>query len=221
MIYGIIYKIVNNINNKIYIGQTTQLIKARFRDHCNLRKSIEKSAIRCAIKKYGKENFIITEIDNSINKEDLDKKEIFWINCYNSLCPNGYNLSLGGNGGGKMSSLTKEKISKIQTGKKSTAIWTNESRQRQSYNMLGDKNHRFGKYHSFETKQRMSLSHKGIPTPATCRPVICIETNKKYNSCREASKDIGICERQLFRLLKTKKKSIKYGVSFVLIGEIK
>ena len=49
----IIYKITNSINGKIYIGQTRQALKERFRQHCKAKTG----AISFSIKKYGKENF--------------------------------------------------------------------------------------------------------------------------------------------------------------------
>lgn len=89
----IIYKITNNINNKIYIGQTTTSIKERFRGHC---KKIGDSAICRAILKYGKDNFKIEEIYKTDTIEDLNEKEIFYIMELNTICPNGYNIRSGG-----------------------------------------------------------------------------------------------------------------------------
>ena len=46
---------------------------------------------------YPKENFnfeVIEEVENSL----LNEREIYWISFYNSLVPNGYNLTAGGEG---------------------------------------------------------------------------------------------------------------------------
>ena len=96
---GVIYKITNKINHKIYIGQTRVTEPQRWQQHvwyannCPNRDSL----LLCyAIRKYGKENFqreIIEECDNDL----LNKREIYWINYYNSTDKNvGYNLTLGG-----------------------------------------------------------------------------------------------------------------------------
>lgn len=91
----IIYKITNTLNNKIYIGQTTQSMSARFSSHC--RKKVGRSYLTDAIKKYGKENFLIEQIDSAETIEELNKKEEYWISYYNSTNKNiGYNLMSGG-----------------------------------------------------------------------------------------------------------------------------
>lgn len=214
MIYGRIYKITNTVNQKVYVGQTIQALEARFRDHCNLKKSTERSAIRFSIQKYGRGNFKIEEIDQAESQDELNKKEIYWIGRLNCLCPNGYNLSLGGNGGGKLHESTKRKISDNQKGRPSTAVWSVETRQRLSKMMTGMGNHRFGISDSEETRLRKSLSHKGKQTTWSCVPLRCIETGQEYPSWVEAAKQTGISSRHLCWLIKNKKRSRKYGMSF-------
>lgn len=86
-----IYKITNIQNNKVYIGQTIRPIKDRLNRHINdaLNNILDTHFAR-AIRKYGKENFIIEEIDNANNQEELNQKEQYWIRYYNST-KNGYN----------------------------------------------------------------------------------------------------------------------------------
>ena len=86
-----IYKITNIQNNKVYIGQTIRPIKDRFHRHLNdaLNNVLDTHFAR-AIRKYGKENFIIEEIDSAIDQDELNKKEQYWINYYNSV-NDGYN----------------------------------------------------------------------------------------------------------------------------------
>ena len=43
-----------------------------------------------AIRKYGKDNFIIEQIDQAQTQDELNKKEQYWIQYYNSV-QNGYN----------------------------------------------------------------------------------------------------------------------------------
>lgn len=82
-----IYKITNLINNKIYIGQSIH-IERRWTEHCRPSAS---SLISNAIKKYGSNNFSF-EIIEICNKEILNEREAYWIQFYNSLKPNGYNI---------------------------------------------------------------------------------------------------------------------------------
>lgn len=108
---GIIYKITNIINNKVYIGQTVNTIKQRWNKHCH---SNGCRSLYNAILKYGKENFNI-EIIETLPIEELDEREIYWINYYKSNNKKfGYNILLGGNLGRKgFSKLNKEQINEI------------------------------------------------------------------------------------------------------------
>ena len=86
-----IYKITNVQNNKVYIGQTIRPIQDRFHRHINdaLNNILDTHFAR-AIRKYGKDNFIIEQIDQAQTQDELNKKEQYWIQYYNSV-QNGYN----------------------------------------------------------------------------------------------------------------------------------
>lgn len=84
-----IYKIINNINGKIYIGQSNNP-QRRFKEHIN---DEGDSLIHNAIKKYGEENFSFEIIEGPI--ENFNEREKYWIKVYDSYT-NGYNMTLGG-----------------------------------------------------------------------------------------------------------------------------
>lgn len=90
----IIYKITNKLTGKCYIGQTSRTLSTRWKEHCNQNYCI----VDKVIKKYGKDNFSIEEIDCAETLDELNSKEIYWINYYNSKVPNGYNIADGGAG---------------------------------------------------------------------------------------------------------------------------
>ena len=98
---GYIYKITNITNNKIYIGQTCRSINLRWLDHCYASKYPSHKDYECplhrAIRKYGNKNFKVEEIDTASSLEELNEKEIYYIQKYNSY-KKGYNASLGGFG---------------------------------------------------------------------------------------------------------------------------
>jgi len=103
MYEGYIYKIYNDVNDKIYIGQTIQTIEERLRKHTSDAFTRDTGmAIHAAIRKYGKENFHISEIECIKHKSKkelvslLNKREIDNISLYNTISPNGYNISAGG-----------------------------------------------------------------------------------------------------------------------------
>ena len=111
--FGIIYKVTNKINNKIYIGQTVQPLHIRWQGHCqNINNGNYQMVIKRAIHKYGKENFIIEEIEKC-NQELLNEREKYWISFYNSY-ENGYNSTLGGQDHTKMPKLIKKSIEIIE-----------------------------------------------------------------------------------------------------------
>ena len=93
---GVIYKITNKINGKVYIGQTVQDVKERFYQHCAEKcgEAVANMTIHKAIKKYGKQNFTL-EVIEIVNKSNLNEREIYWIQKYNSYY-NGYNSTKGG-----------------------------------------------------------------------------------------------------------------------------
>lgn len=91
-----IYKITNGINNKCYIGQSNNPMQ-RWVAHKSLAKSnddVGKSAIHDAMRKDGVNNFEFSVIGWY---EDYNEKEKYYIQQYNSLAPNGYNIMEGGN----------------------------------------------------------------------------------------------------------------------------
>lgn len=92
---GLIYIIRNNQNNKVYIGQTTQTLQGRWNDH-RVKSQTYKNDLYVAIREIGLENFTIEEIENNINKEDLNDRESYWILYYNSI-ESGYNMIMPGN----------------------------------------------------------------------------------------------------------------------------
>lgn len=105
---GVIYKITNLINGKIYIGQTVVSEPQRWQAHIwNAYNNPTNDCIYLcnAIKKYGRKNFkreILEEIDNL---DELNDKKIYYIQKYNSTNPEiGYNICIGGGGHAKYSS---------------------------------------------------------------------------------------------------------------------
>lgn len=92
---GLIYKISNTVNDKVYIGQTTRSLQDRWYEH--LKASEKKNnLIYKAMRKYGKENFFISLLEECPD-DKLNEREVYWIEKENS-CRNGYNLTIGGDG---------------------------------------------------------------------------------------------------------------------------
>lgn len=95
-----IYKITNKVNNKIYIGQSINIAE-RWREHRYRYNRVEETSYNYplyrAFRKYTLDNFSF-EIIEECTFEELDKRETYWIQYYNSILPNGYNQNYGGGG---------------------------------------------------------------------------------------------------------------------------
>lgn len=96
---GTIYVIKNKINEKIYIGQTTLSVKERWDSHKKPSTHKQRSSYKLynAINKYGIDNFYYEILEANIPIEELDNKEIAYIENYDSF-KNGYNSTKGGDG---------------------------------------------------------------------------------------------------------------------------
>ena len=91
-----IYQIINDINQKIYVGKTEFSIEKRFKEHCKdaFRERNEKRPLYLAMQKYGVEHFHIELIEETDIPEE---REIYWIEKLGSF-KNGYNATMGGDG---------------------------------------------------------------------------------------------------------------------------
>jgi len=110
----LVYLATNLINGKQYIGYTTKTLPERIKTHvhksrCKLNKHYF-YLFKQALRKYGTDNFKWEILEDCFSKEECCKREIFYISKYNTISPNGYNLTKGGNGG-VQSDDTKLKIS--------------------------------------------------------------------------------------------------------------
>ncbi len=157
----IIYKLLNKINGKCYIGQTIQKLNHRISVHiCGK----DDNPIQRAIKKYGIQSFECSVIDNADLKDILNEKEIYWINFLKTKVPNGYNVTNGGDGRtGKLSEETKIKISQSLKGRhlsektKRKISETNKGKPAGTFNSKGF----LGKHHSDEWKRKIGDARKG------------------------------------------------------------
>ena len=91
---GSIYIIKNTINNKVYIGQTTQTIGIRFTNHKMASRTGEDTKFYHAMRKHGEDKFY-PELLEEVEIEKLNDRERYWIKYYDSYY-NGYNSTLGG-----------------------------------------------------------------------------------------------------------------------------
>lgn len=143
MIKIIIYKITCTSNQKIYTGQTSETLEKRFSRHIGYQKDEHDTKFYRAIKKYGPDKFCIEQIDVAVTQEELDEKELYWINYFDAV-NKGYNTksSKGKCGGDTLSShpnktAISEKIRLSKIGDKNP--------MRRNGGLRGSRNGMFGK----------------------------------------------------------------------------
>lgn len=214
-ISGIIYMIKNRINNKIYIGQTVRSLNDRIDDY---QKGLGNNYLNNSFKKYGFENFEFSIIDTATSIDELNSKEIHWINKYNTTDKNkGYNLEDGGRNS-LLSQETREKMSEARKGKKQTTDWVKKriakagSEEAKKYGRAKTEEERkwlsettpkywLGKTRDEETRKKISQTKKerGFSEKQKevwCKRVIAYDpkTNEvinTYESSTEAAKCLG------------------------------
>lgn len=116
MTNGIIYMFTNKVNGMKYVGQTIRE-RARYRAHINRCESF----IDRAITKYGIENFEYDVLhrcngtrENVIGELNFFEKK--YIKKYDCICPNGYNMTSGGDNPTLLSEESRKRISESHKG---------------------------------------------------------------------------------------------------------
>ena len=153
-----IYCIENVLDGKKYIGLTSRKFARRWIEHkyqLNNNKH-ENPFLQNSWNKHGEENFIfwIVEI---CDKELLSEKEKYYISFLSTQSPHGYNLSSGGMEGCIFSDETRAKLSASRTGEKNWRYGKPNSEETRRKISIGNK----GKKWSDEGKQNMSVARKG------------------------------------------------------------
>lgn len=205
----IIYKITNNVNKKIYIGQTIRTIEERISEHRRHKETIMGRAFR----KYGFDNFSIEVIDIAESMEELNEKETFYIKKFNSLHPNGYNLCYGGN---NTKGYRHKEESKLKM-----------SLNRGRY--FGEDNPFFNRKHTIETRNKMKekfkdnefyqkrCEHLDKVRSIKTRKILNVTTGEKFDSIKEACEKYGIKDgTHISRVCRGKRKSC-FGFVFKYI----
>ncbi len=177
--YGMIYRAFNVETGKSYVGQAVQTTKEnaftrRKREHLRMRNAL-KTPFYSSIKSHGSDTFVWTvlfsssfeafsEETNVTAQNELNAAEIYWISALDCVYPNGYNLRLGGESGGRHSEITKKKIAEKSKGNSS----------------------HLGHMHSPEVRERISAAVKAAfrENPQ----VVSVETGRKISASKKGKK---------------------------------
>lgn len=124
-----IYKITNNINQKVYIGQTKDFGR-RKREHYNHGYGRVNKVLYSAMEKYGNDNFIMEEIE-IVEDEKANEREQYWIEYYDSTNQEkGYNINLSDTSSLENRKLTQEEVISIIEDLKNTNLTYEELAQK-------------------------------------------------------------------------------------------
>jgi len=194
---GIIYKITNLVNGKIYIGQTIRKLNRRISDYKSSIKTFKDKQktkncrIYLALSKYKIDNFNFEIIDYADNENTLNEKEIYWIKFYDSTNKEkGYNLTSGGK---KNFSYTKQTLKLIGDAS--------------SKRNKGKGNPMYGKKSSTEKLEKI---YNAQVESGWIKPIYCYRINgafvDKFRSKHHCNRVLGVDRKSLNEVLKGKYK---------------
>jgi hypothetical protein len=132
--------------------------------------------------KYGIDQFTITPICSTLTREDMGIIEQQLIKEHNSIVPNGYNLTTGGEMSYIVSEQTKEKQRQNNLGKTLSPEHKAKIGRQNSISLKGNTNGKGnkGRVFSKETRQKMSDASKGKPSPRK-GAILSKETRQKMS----------------------------------------
>lgn len=180
-----IYKILNTITNKCYVGSTKNF-KKRWEKHFKDLERQKHSSIKLqrSYNKYGKDAFICEIIEEiPYEKEIILKREQYWINKLDSK-RNGYNVGDASFGDILTYNPNRDLILKKMsiTLKKKAAQLTPEERKRK-WGKSGKMNGMYGRHRTEEEKNHLSKIHLGNKYALGCKR--SEETREKIRKTRE------------------------------------
>lgn len=217
---GVVYKITNLVNGKIYVGQTIRTLERRWYHHvyCALKGGKDKFAR--AIRKYGADAFVPEVLEET---DMLDEKEREFIRLFDSV-KKGYNTKIGGDGGPHHAS-TKKKIARANRKR----VWTKEMRATMSLAIKKWHNKRGFVPKSEEFRRKISEANRGRKMPEASKkhfqeynnkkkkPVLCLDTGEIFESIMAACKKMNLNDGHLRMHLKGRHSHIK-GYCFAYLS---
>ena len=199
-VYGVIYKITNKINGKVYIGLTTQEYVQYINSAYKNKKGKGRPKLFNAIDYYKWSNFTDEIIYELYSKEDLDLFEDACIAAYDSVY-NGYNCKDGGSSG-KHLDKTKEKMSISQTERYKNPEARNKlsvAQLARHKNIDGHKAH-VASHNTAKSKEKRKNANRH-----KMMPCICIQTGQVFENINEASRVMGLYKGNISQQLRGKR----------------
>lgn len=222
---NVIYRIVNLIGGKSYIGKAKNLSKRLKKHQRESRK--KESPLYSAIRKHGWDNFKVEIVEFANRYEDLDSLEIAAIEKFKTLYPEGYNLTKGGTGGDVVTNHpNRETLYENRKGripwnkglKGATVAWNKGTKGVMKPNKTtfkpGAEHPFYGRKQTIETQMKKKLNtdyrkrSENFPWEEKSRkcmkPVLQIlldGTVREWESATTASRELAIAKHLIFQYL--------------------
>ena len=229
-----VYKIINNITNKLYFGYTSTTVDLRWKKHCASKRNFY---ISNCINKYGSENFTVKRLYEFGTAAEAKTTEIYLIARHQTnMCRypegDGMNMTDGGEGShGFRHSLTSiEKMKNVQQNRSQQwkdrisvghkgKILSEEHKlkignsgkgkkwgEAAKKKITGSNNHFYGKHHNEQTKETLRLSKQHL-TKSVRQLTLSGEVIQTFQSIREAGEFINTDIRNIIGACKGRSKS--------------
>ncbi len=187
-----VYKTINKINGKLYIGQHKNT--NNMRTVSGMRYIGSGKILTQAIKKYGRENFDCVILEECKTKDEVDKAEIEWIEKLNPE----YNIHIGGTGGDLFTNNpNKEQIRKNYSMAKKGVKHSKEHRRKikeslQEYWKRADRSKykKWGHSHIDETKKKIGEKSKQMWNSTGFKEKFSLRVSGKKQTKKQIEKKI-------------------------------
>jgi group I intron endonuclease len=239
--YGLVYRVTNTANGKVYIGQTTMRLTKRWYYHrWEARRGRLQNPLYRAIRKYGEGCFTVVQIGEAESKQALDALEAYEMQRHDSMS-SGYNAKEAGSAG-KLSPEARKKMSESRTGEKHFNFGKSLSEDHKRKlseagrrRIVSDETRRklsaagTGRVFSDDTRRKIGASKKGHKMPDHVRqalkaandnmrgsrgtPVICEQSGAEFVSMDSAAAFAGVSKSSMSRHVNLGQK-LKSGLIF-------
>lgn len=205
-----IYRIINIVNGKFYIGSSKNLEKRKKEHFRELKANKHANAkLQHAYNKYGKDSFKFEILEHVVDVSSLLNTEQKWLDKFKTYDREvGYNIAINASApmkGRKHTEETKKRFSEMRIGDKNYNFGKKMPRdavEKMKIKISGKNSVWYGRKHTKEELNKMSKSS------ANKKDIICIETGKEYESITKAANNTGCDVSALAKACKNKGKTV-------------
>lgn len=181
-----IYLIENTENGMKYVGQSKDPYN-RWKSHVRGYGGKRVRPLYDAIRLYGKERFVFSILEEDIEtKEQALEREAFFIRTFDTIAPNGYNLTTSENGEGKRETAEETSRRLSKAAKAGIEKMKEDGRFEEHMAMMREAHKRKGYSAMHPNTKKALMESKG-----NRREIRCVETGIVYPSITAAASAVG------------------------------